>query len=138
MSTDCVFCKISWGEVPSFKIYEDDSFLAFLDIRPIVEGHTVVIPKKHFDIVWDVENTGEYFEVVRKIAKHYQKISGNEYVYSFIHGEGVRHAHVHILPSEDKGFGKKFSQALNSINNLGSLSTDEGNKIMNKYKFLLP
>lgn len=134
MSTDCVFCKISWGEVPSFKIYEDQEYLAFLDIRPIEKAHTIVIPKKHYDLVWDVENIGEYFSVVQRIAKHFQKISGNEYVYSFVHGEGVRHAHIHLLPAEDKAFGKKFSQSLNSINNLGQLNDDEGRKIVEKYK----
>ena len=51
---DCVFCQIAAGKIPCFKIYEEEGFLAFLDINPWVEGHTLVIPKKHYRWVWDM------------------------------------------------------------------------------------
>ncbi|MDP9249341.1 MAG: HIT domain-containing protein, partial [bacterium] len=67
MEQECIFCKIVKGEVPAIKVYEDENFLAFLDIRPMGPGHTQVIPKKHYRFVWDLPaqagvpgNTGEY------------------------------------------------------------------------------
>ena len=63
---DCIFCKIAKGEVSSFKIYEDDNYFAFLDISNFTPGHTLVIPKKHYRFVWDVENIEGYFKVVQK------------------------------------------------------------------------
>jgi diadenosine tetraphosphate (Ap4A) HIT family hydrolase len=84
---DCIFCKIISGEIPSHKVYEDENFLAFLDIHPQSPGHIQVIPKKHFRWVWDLPsrcrgclpvedihsqqsdpNICDYFEVVHKIA----------------------------------------------------------------------
>ena len=95
---DCIFCRIAKGEIPCFKIYEDKDFLAFLDIAPFTEGHTLVIPKQHYRWVWDVPNIGEYFKIVQKIAKNFQKNLGDDYVSSFIAGNDVPHAHIHILP----------------------------------------
>ena len=96
---DCIFCKIVLGEIPAHKIYEDDQYLAFLDIHPQSAGHVQVIPKKHYRWVWDVPTVGEYFEVVRKIAKAEQKAFGNETVFSKIMGDEVPHAHVWIFPN---------------------------------------
>ena len=95
---DCVFCKIASGEIPCYKIYEDNDFLAFLDIIPWCEGHTLVIPKKHYRWVWDVKNPGAYFKVARKIANHYKKIFKTEFVMSFIYGYDVPHAHIQLMP----------------------------------------
>ncbi|MBI4122056.1 MAG: HIT domain-containing protein, partial [Parcubacteria group bacterium] len=61
-STDCIFCTIVRGEIPVAQVYEDEDFLAFLDIHPQAPGHTQVIPKRHVRWVWDVENAGAYFE----------------------------------------------------------------------------
>ncbi|MGB9706642.1 MAG: HIT family protein [Microgenomates group bacterium] len=94
----CVFCKIVKGEIPAYKIYEDKEFLAFLDINPFVDGHTLVIPKKHYQWVWQVPNIGEYFSVVKKIASHFQKVFNDEFVASVIWGTDVPHAHIHLLP----------------------------------------
>lgn len=102
---DCIFCKIVKGEIPAYKIYEDKDFLAFLDIAPFVDGHTLVIPKKHYRWVWNLPvgrqvfpNIGQYFSVVQKIARHYQKVFGDEFVASLIWGMDVPHAHIQILP----------------------------------------
>ena len=96
---DCIFCKIAKGEIPSYKIYEDDNYLAFLDIFPLVEGHTLVIPKKHYRWVWDVDDVGKYMQVCRTIANHYKKVGKIELVASLILGEQVHHAHIHLLPN---------------------------------------
>jgi histidine triad (HIT) family protein len=96
---DCVFCKIVKGELSCYKIYEDENFLAFLDIAPFTEGHTQVIPKKHYRWVWQVPNIGQYSTVVQKIVKHYQKKLKDKFVASIIWGQLVNHAHVQILPA---------------------------------------
>jgi pantetheine-phosphate adenylyltransferase len=94
----CIFCKIAKGEKEALKVYEDKKFLAFLDKRPRSPGHLLVIPKKHFKYVWDVPYIGEYFKVVRKLAKALQKAFNTDWVISPIMGEEVKHSHVHLIP----------------------------------------
>src|SRR5438477_2730939 len=107
---DCVFCKIVKGEIPSHKVYEDKDFLAFLDINPQSPGHTQVIPKTHYRWVWDVPNVGEYFEVVRKIAKAQQKAFQTDFILSKIVGDEVEHAHIWVFPDPKiPGNPKDFS-----------------------------
>lgn len=103
-NTDCLFCMIIKGEVPSYKIYEDDDFYAFLDVFALTDGHTLIIPKDHYKWVWDVPNIGKYFEVCQKIAKNAQKVSGNKAIYSMVVGEAIEHAHIHIIPDTEKKF----------------------------------
>lgn len=105
---DCIFCKIVAGEIPAHVIYEDDDFLAFLDIHPQSPGHTQVIPKKHYRWVWDLPagrqaspNIGAYFEVVRKVAKAQQKAFRTEWILSRIIGDEVAHAHIWVFPSNE-------------------------------------
>lgn len=95
---DCIFCKIAKGEVPSYKVYEDKDFFAFLDIRPLNPGHTLVIPKQHYRWVWDVPNIGRYYEVVQKIVKAIKEEFKIDYVVSMVFGEEVPHAHVWVVP----------------------------------------
>jgi histidine triad (HIT) family protein len=97
---DCIFCKIAKKEVPANIVYEDDKFIAFLDINPQSPGHTLVIPKDHYRWVWDVPNIGEYFEVVRKIAKAQQKAFGTDWILSKVVGVDVYHAHIWIFPAK--------------------------------------
>jgi len=104
---DCIFCKIVAGEIPAHKVYEDDTYLAFLDIRPLSPGHTLVIPKTHFRWVWDVADMDGYFTVVRKVARALQKISGTDEIHMKVIGEEVPHAHVWVFPSVDKAVGTK-------------------------------
>src|SRR3989338_673724 len=96
---DCIFCKIVSGEIPATKVYEDENFLAFLDIHPQSPGHAQVIPKKHYRFVWDVPNIGEYFELVRKIAKAQQKAFNEELIREQVFGDEVKHAHVWVWPN---------------------------------------
>ena len=96
---NCIFCKIVKEEIPSYKVYEDENFLAFLDINPQSPGHTQVITKKHYRWVWDVPNAGKYFEVVKKIAKAQQKAFGTDFILSKIIGDEVEHAHIWVFPN---------------------------------------
>jgi len=125
---NCVFCKIVSGEIPCWKVYEDESFLAFLDINPFVEGHTLVIPKKHYRWVWEVPKMEKYFEVVRKIAGHFQKVMGDEFVASLIWGTDVPHAHIHLLP---KAYGLKLFALGEKI----PLTPEKAKKVVAKLAF---
>jgi len=110
---DCIFCKIVKGEIPATKVYEDDSFLAFMDISPRSPGHVQVIPKEHYRWVWDTPNTGAYFEVVTKIAKAQQKAFNTESIWSQVRGDEVPHAHIWVFP-HDKLEGDKNDFAGNA------------------------
>jgi len=103
----CIFCKIVQGEIPAHKVYEDDSFLAFLDIRPMSPGHTLIIPKKHYRWVWDTPNAGAYFEVTQKIALALKKAWNTDEVFSKIIGEEVPHAHIWVYQNPEKTQGDK-------------------------------
>lgn len=112
--TDCIFCKIVKGEIPSHKVYENESFLAFLDINPKAPGHTLIIPKEHYRWVWDVPsgkekvpNIGEYFEIAHKIATAQRKAFGTDMILSKVVGEEVPHAHVWIYPDANISGDKK-------------------------------
>jgi histidine triad (HIT) family protein len=108
---NCIFCKLVRGEIPSYKVYEDDEFLAFLDINPLAPGQVQVIPKKHYRWVWDLPaealakeggpDIGKYFEVVRKIAKAQQKAFNTEWILSKIVGDEVQHAHIWVYPNRE-------------------------------------
>jgi len=109
----CIFCKIVRGEVSATKVYEDDAFLAFLDIHPQSPGHAQVIPKTHYRWIWDIPNIGEYFEVVQKVAKAQQKVFGTDWVLSKSVGDEVPHAHIWVFPN-DKVKGDKMDFAGNA------------------------
>ena len=96
---DCVFCKIVKNELPAYKIYEDSEFLAFLDIEPCCDSHTLLIPKKHYRWVWDYPNIGQYFKAAQKIIKHFRQVTSDEFVAGVVWGKDVPHAHLQILPA---------------------------------------
>ena len=104
---DCLFCKIVAGEIPSYTVYEDENFLAFLDINPQSVGHVQVIPKKHYRWVWEVPQVGRYFEIARKIALAQQKAFNTEWILSKIVGDEVPHAHIWVYPSSQVAGDKK-------------------------------
>ena len=101
---DCVFCKISKGEIPSYKVYEDDDFLGILDIRPMTKGHCQIIPKKHYRWTYDVPNFGEYFEVAKKVGVAAKEAFGAEWLSFLTIGHEIDHAHIWVMPrySNDK------------------------------------
>ena len=98
---DTIFHKIVRKEIPSYIIYEDDDFLAFLDIQPNAFGHTLLVPKQYAKWVWDVEKFSAYFITAKKIAKHFQEVTGNEFVKLKVVGTDVPYAHVHIIPFDE-------------------------------------
>lgn len=100
---DSLFTKIVNGEIPSHKIYEDDKTLAFLDIYPRAEAHTLVISKRQVEFVWDLpdEDYQAVMATVRKVALHLREVTGKPYVHSGIVGTDVPHAHVHVIPFEN-------------------------------------
>ena len=109
---DCIFCKIVAGQIPAYKIYEDDNYLGFLDIFPRVAGHSLLIPKKHFTWVYDVPNFGEYWETVLKVTHALQKTMSPTFVTYVTHGLEVPHAHIHIMPRRKE---KEFVQSVTSL-----------------------
>jgi histidine triad (HIT) family protein len=115
--SDCLFCKIIAGEIPCYKVYEDENVLAFLDIHPHAKGHTVVIPKKHAETVWDI-NT----ETFERVAAGLQTAAGKVQAQlkpdgmniglnnGKAAGQAVGHLHWHILPRwEGDGGGSMHS-----------------------------
>lgn len=115
METDCIFCKIAAGEIPSERIYEDDQFIAFLDIRPLSPGHTLVIPKQHHRWVWDVEDHEHYFGIAKKIAIAQRSAFGTDAIHSKVVGEEVPHAHIWVYPDPSKATGDKMDFSANAV-----------------------
>ncbi len=99
LGMDNVFSKIIRGEIPCYKIYEDDKNLAFLDIAPESKGHTLVIPKVDVDKVYELEDADydALFHAVKKIAKHMEEVLGTRIIIKVV-GTDVPHAHVHLMP----------------------------------------
>ncbi|NSL52004.1 HIT family protein [Calidifontibacillus erzurumensis] len=110
--SDCIFCKIINGEIPASKVYEDEHVLAFLDISQITKGHTLVIPKAHYENLFDLpqESAEKLFSVVPKIVNamksqlHIEDLnlvsnSGRKA------GQEVFHLHLHLIPRYGKGDG---------------------------------
>jgi histidine triad (HIT) family protein len=97
---DTIFTKIIKGEIPCHKIYEDEKTLAFLDIHPIQPGHTLVIPKKEVEFLWDLpaEDYQAVMETTKKVAQRLREVSGKPFVGSQVVGIDVPHAHVHVFP----------------------------------------
>lgn len=106
---DCIFCKIANGEIPSVKIWEDEEHLAILDINPYAKGHTLVIPKKHSEWVWDISDKDyiRYMKIVKYLANVLRKAFDTEWVEEVIAGVGVSHSHIHLLPRQkNDGLGE--------------------------------
>ena len=96
----CIFCKIIHGELPALKLYEDERILAFLDHRPVREGHAMVIPKSHIDHFIDLpdELASHIVLVGQKIARNIQRKLNPRRVGFAVAGFGVAHAHYHVVP----------------------------------------
>ena len=108
-----IFTKIINGEIPSYKIYEDDKTYAFLDIHPETKGHTLVVPKKEVDKIYDLEDEDfkALMNTVKKLSKHMEKILGTRIIWKVV-GTDVPHAHVHLMPlDENWEYGKTLELA---------------------------
>jgi histidine triad (HIT) family protein len=97
---DSIFTKIIRGEIPSHKVYEDENTLAFLDIHPVQPGHTLVVPKKQVEFVWDLEQAdySALMLTVRKVAQRIRDVMEPPNVGEMVVGVDVPHAHVHLIP----------------------------------------
>ncbi|MBR0460513.1 HIT domain-containing protein [Candidatus Saccharibacteria bacterium] len=98
-----IFSKIIMGEIPCYKIYEDDKTLAFLDINPEVMGHVLVVPKVEVDKIYDLsdEDYQALMATVKKLAKHMEEVLGARTLMKVV-GTDVPHAHVHLTPLDEK------------------------------------
>lgn len=103
---DCIFEKIINGEIPAAKVWEDENFLAFLTIAPINPGHTLVIPKKHIEYFFDLENKDladlmvACKPIAQAIKKAFNPATGKVGV--MVAGSGVPHIHVHLIPMNNE------------------------------------
>ena len=105
-----IFSKIAAGEIPSYKIAENDEFYAFLDINPVTQGHTLVIPKKEIDYIFDIDDAtlGRMMIFAKKIAAAIKKAVPCTRVGVAVIGLQVPHAHIHLIPfikESDMHFG---------------------------------
>lgn len=100
-----IFTKIINGEIPSYKIAEDDKFYAFLDIAPLAKGHTLVVPKQEVDYIFDIEDEllAQMHIFSKKVAKAIQEAIPCEKVGMAVIGLDVRHAHIHLVPLQEVG-----------------------------------
>lgn len=106
---DCIFCKIAGGEIPSYKVWEDEEFYAFLDIFPNTRGMTLVIPKEHYDsYTFDMEDAvySRLMLAAKKLGKKLDKSLGTQRTAMVTEGMGVNHVHVKLYPLH--GLGPEF------------------------------
>lgn len=103
--SNCLFCKIIDGEVPCHKVWQDDQHLAFLDINPIQEGHTLVIPKTHAPYLFDLDdaNYQSLLTASKKVAKRLKEVLNVPRIGVAVEGFAVDHVHVHLIPLTGAG-----------------------------------
>lgn len=97
---ECIFCKIVAGEIPSYKVYEDEDLLAFLDAFPVTEGHLLLIPKKHFAQLEDLptENLTNIFSKAQELRPKIKQALNSSHVIMSVVGEEVPHMHIQFIP----------------------------------------
>ena len=100
-----IFTKIINGEIPSYKVAESDKFLAFLDVFPLAKGHTLVVPKREVDYIFEIEDKllGEFHVFSKKVAKAIEKSVPCKRIGMAVIGLEVPHAHIHLIPINHVG-----------------------------------
>ena len=100
-----IFSKIAAGEIPSYKCAENEEFYAFLDINPLVKGHTLVIPRREVDYFFDMEDDelARYQQFAKRVAIAIQKAFPCKKVAQIVLGLEVAHAHIHLIPMQTEG-----------------------------------
>ena len=133
---DCIFCKIVAGQIPCYKVNEDKAMLSFLDIQPHAQGHTVVVPKRHAETVFDLEEQEmqALMQAVRKtMIKIDQKLHPDGFNVGWNHnpagGQVVPHLHIHIMPRYNGDDGGSMHSI---IKNPGRMKVEEVATILTK------
>ena len=100
-----IFSKIAAGEIPSYKCAESDKFYAFLDINPLVKGHTLVIPRREVDYIFDMDDDeiAEFQVFAKRVALAIKKAFPCKKVAQVVLGLEVPHAHIHLIPMQSEG-----------------------------------
>ncbi len=130
---DCIFCKIIAGEIPCYKVYEDDDVLAFLDVAPVNYGHILVLPKKHFINMEDIPEQ-ELCAVIKIVKKVGQAIKQGLSVPGYnvqvnndpVAGQVVPHIHFHVIPRNEGDGLKLWPQ--------GKYGNGEAEEVLNKVR----
>ena len=132
---DCIFCKILNGEIPSYKVYEDDNVLAFLDITQGTKGHTLIIPKNHVKNVYELDKktAEDIFRVVPNIANALKK-AFNPIGLNIVNNndkplQSVFHFHIHLIPRYEED-----GAIISTINNYGKFDNVYFNELTLKIK----
>ena len=119
----CVFCEIIKGNIPSYKVYEDDNYLAILDISQTTLGHTLVMPKKHYDniLVMPQDEAKELIAITHKVANDISKklnVKGMNILSNIneVAGQTVLHTHIHLIPRYNEKDTIKFEFSENKFN----------------------
>ena len=104
MNKDCLFCKIIKKEVPSFILYEDDNLIVILDAYPDADGHTLIIPKKHYEDIINIDNEtlNKIFDKAREITTKLMKKLGKDaitFVINYGEAQVIKHFHLHLIPN---------------------------------------
>jgi len=115
--TDCVFCKIVAGQIPSARVYEDDACIAFLDIGPLADAHLLVVPKEHYEWITDMppRAVAAVTQPIPQLARAVMKVTGAEGFNVLqnngkVSGQAVPHVHFHIIPRrEADGLGYRWN-----------------------------
>ena len=117
---DCLFCKIIEGDVPSYKLYEDDEVIVILDAYPNVDGHTLIIPKKHYDTFKDIP--ADLLTHINEISKKYtdilmEKLNAKELTIFVNYGtaQKIKHYHMHLVPNHGTRPEKSVEEIYNLI-----------------------
>ncbi len=121
---NCIFCKILNGEIPSNKVFENDNFIAILDAFPASEGHTLVIPKKHYENIFEIDEDTlkEGYAIAKKVANSIKKSLSVEDINILqnngaLAGQTVNHFHIHIIPRKENDKIVIKSEQINIDNN---------------------
>lgn len=117
---DCIFCKIIYNEISSYKIYENDMVLCFLDINPLSSGHTLIIPKKHFKDISDIDS--KYLSSINDATKYVYNLlmsklgpDGIRIVQNNGICQEIKHYHVHLIPVYNDMLDMDIEEVYNKI-----------------------
>jgi histidine triad (HIT) family protein len=136
---DCIFCRIVRKEAPASVIYEDDDVMVLLDIYPVQKGHALVIPKKHFVDIWDIDPDvlAKIASVTKRVSRRMKEVMDAEGVNTFSAsgkpaGQEIYHFHMHVIPL-GKGERTKFAEWWQSA--VGKAERSELDRLAEKLRF---